>query len=69
MMIVVAIMAGLMPISWSHWAGSQVMKRIAATMFGGMVSETILSLIVVPAIYGLWKGWHQPRMPKKAKTE
>jgi Cu(I)/Ag(I) efflux system membrane protein CusA/SilA len=57
MMTVVAIMAGLMPIMWSHGSGSQVMKRIAAPMVGGMVSATILTLIVVPAIYGLWKGW------------
>ena len=56
-MTVVAIMAGLMPIMWSHGAGSQVMKRIAAPMIGGMVSATLLTLIVVPAIYGLWKGW------------
>ncbi len=57
MMTVIAIMAGLMPIMWSHGTGSQVMKRIAAPMVGGMVSATILTLIVVPAIYGLWKGW------------
>ncbi len=57
MMTVVAIMSGLMPIMWSHGAGSQVMKRIAAPMIGGMVSATILTLIVVPAIYGIVKGW------------
>jgi Cu(I)/Ag(I) efflux system membrane protein CusA/SilA len=56
MMTVVAITAGLMPIMWSHGTGSEVMKRIAAPMVGGMVSATILTLIVVPAIYGLWKG-------------
>ncbi len=60
MMTVVAIMAGLMPIMWSHGAGSQVMKRIAAPMIGGMVSATILTLIVVPVIYALWKGWGLP---------
>jgi Cu(I)/Ag(I) efflux system membrane protein CusA/SilA len=57
MMTAVAIMAGLMPIMWSHGTGSQVMKRIATPMVGGMVSATILTLVVVPAIYGLWKGW------------
>jgi Cu(I)/Ag(I) efflux system membrane protein CusA/SilA len=57
MMTVTAIMAGLMPIMWSHGTGSEVMKRIAAPMVGGMVSATILTLIVVPAIYALWKGW------------
>jgi copper/silver efflux system protein len=64
MMTVVAIMAGLMPIMWSRGAGSEVMKRIAAPMVGGMVSATILTLIVVPAIYGLWKGWHLPKAPR-----
>jgi len=66
MMTVVAIMAGLMPIMWSHGTGSEVMKRIAAPMVGGMVSATILTLIVVPAIYGLWKGWN---LGKKASNK
>jgi Cu(I)/Ag(I) efflux system membrane protein CusA/SilA len=67
MMTVVAIMAGLMPIMWSHGTGSQVMKRIAAPMVGGMVSATVLTLIVVPAIYGLWKGWKLPKEPLSQK--
>jgi Cu(I)/Ag(I) efflux system membrane protein CusA/SilA len=62
MMTAVAIMAGLMPIMWGHGTGSEVMKRIATPMVGGMVSATILTLLVVPAIYGLWKEW---RLPKK----
>jgi Cu(I)/Ag(I) efflux system membrane protein CusA/SilA len=57
MMTVTAIMAGLLPIMWGHGTGSQVMKRIAAPMVGGMVSSTLLTLIVIPAIYALWKGW------------
>ncbi|MBI5892875.1 MAG: efflux RND transporter permease subunit [Deltaproteobacteria bacterium] len=57
MMTVVAIMAGLLPIMWGTGTGSEVMKRIAAPMVGGMVSSTILTLIVIPAIYALWKGW------------
>ena len=61
MMTVVATMAGLLPIMWNHGTGSEVMKRIAAPMVGGMVSATILTLVVVPAIYGLWKGWSLPR--------
>ena len=67
MMTVVAIMAGLMPIMWSHGAGSQVMKRIAAPMIGGMVSATVLTLIVVPAIYGLWKGWQFKHIKEEKK--
>ena len=56
MMTVVAIMAGLLPIMWGTGTGSEVMKRIAAPMVGGMVSSTILTLVVIPAIYALWKG-------------
>ncbi len=56
MMTVVAIMAGLLPIMWSTGTGSEVMRRIAAPMVGGMVSSTILTLIVIPAIYALVKG-------------
>ena len=56
MMTVVAIMAGLLPIMWSHGTGSEVMQRIAVPMIGGMVSSTVLTLIVIPAIYALVKG-------------
>ncbi len=51
MMTVCAIIGGLLPIMWGHGTGSEVMKRIAAPMVGGMVSATILTLIVIPAIY------------------
>jgi Cu(I)/Ag(I) efflux system membrane protein CusA/SilA len=57
MMTVVAIMAGLVPILWSTGAGSEVMQRIAVPMIGGMVSSTLLTLVVIPAIYALVKGW------------
>ncbi|MDZ4841630.1 MAG: CusA/CzcA family heavy metal efflux RND transporter [Hyphomicrobium aestuarii] len=56
MMTVVAIMAGLLPILWSTGAGSEVMQRIAVPMIGGMISSTLLTLIVIPAIYGIVKG-------------
>ena len=55
MMTVTAIMAGLLPILWSSGTGASVMKRIAAPMIGGMVSSTILTLLVIPAIYSLYK--------------
>jgi len=61
MMTVVAIMAGLLPILWSTGAGSEVMQRIAVPMIGGMVSSTLLTLIVIPAIYDLVKGLGLPR--------
>ncbi|HMZ02031.1 MAG TPA: CusA/CzcA family heavy metal efflux RND transporter, partial [Burkholderiaceae bacterium] len=57
MMTVVAIMAGLLPIMWSTGAGSEVMRRIAAPMVGGMISSTVLTLVVIPAIYALVKEW------------
>ncbi len=57
MMTVVAIMGGLLPIMWGTGTGSEVMKRIAAPMVGGMVTSTVLTLIVIPAIYVLWRGW------------
>jgi Cu(I)/Ag(I) efflux system membrane protein CusA/SilA len=57
MMTVTAIMAGLFPIMWSTGSGSSVMKRIAAPMVGGMISSTVLTLIVIPAIYSLWKEY------------
>jgi Cu(I)/Ag(I) efflux system membrane protein CusA/SilA len=56
MMTVTAIMGGLLPIMWSHGAGSEVMQRIAVPMIGGMVSSTILTLVVIPAVYALVKG-------------
>jgi Cu(I)/Ag(I) efflux system membrane protein CusA/SilA len=55
LMTVTAIMAGLLPILWGTGAGASVMKRIAAPMVGGMVSSTVLTLLVIPAVYSLWK--------------
>jgi len=56
MMTVVAIMAGLLPIMWNHGTGAEVMQRIAVPMIGGMISSTLLTLIVIPAIYTVVKG-------------
>jgi copper/silver efflux system protein len=61
MMTVVAIMAGLLPIMWSHGTGSEVMSRIAAPMIGGMISSTVLTLGVIPAIYAMVKVWQLKR--------
>ena len=54
-MTVAAIMGGLLPIMWTTGTGADVMKRIAAPMIGGMVSSTILTLIVIPVLYFLWR--------------
>ncbi len=56
LMIVTAIMAGLVPILYGDGAGASVMKRIAAPMVGGMISSTVLTLVVIPAVYSLWKA-------------
>ncbi|MCK6405782.1 MAG: efflux RND transporter permease subunit [Rhodocyclaceae bacterium] len=61
MMTVVAIMAGLLPIMWGSGTGSEVMSRIAAPMVGGMISSTVLTLAVIPAIYALVKQWRMKR--------
>jgi Cu(I)/Ag(I) efflux system membrane protein CusA/SilA len=51
------ILAGLLPIMWSHGTGADVMKRIAAPMVGGVVTSVIMELAVYPVIYYIWKGW------------
>jgi Cu(I)/Ag(I) efflux system membrane protein CusA/SilA len=56
MMTVAAIIAGLLPIMWSQGTGAEVMQRIAVPMIGGMVSATVLTLLVIPAIYAVVKG-------------
>jgi Cu(I)/Ag(I) efflux system membrane protein CusA/SilA len=69
MMTVTAIMAGLLPILWSTGTGSELMQRIAVPMVGGMVSSTVLTLIVIPAIYGVIKGWRLPRAGKADRPD
>lgn len=55
LMTVTAIIAGLLPIMFGGGTGSEVMRRIAAPMVGGMASATVLALLVVPAVYYLWQ--------------
>jgi Cu(I)/Ag(I) efflux system membrane protein CusA/SilA len=55
LMTVAAIMLGLLPALWSHGTGAEVMQGIAAPMVGGMVTSTILTLVVIPALYYLWR--------------
>jgi copper/silver efflux system protein len=70
MMTVAAIMAGLLPIMWSNGTGAEIMQRIAVPMIGGMVSSTLLTLIVIPSIYALVKGTalRSPRPEAAAPT-
>lgn len=69
MMTVVAIMAGLMPILWSTGTGSEVMERIAVPMIGGMVSSTVLTLVVIPAIFAVVKGFGLPAAPQDGEEK
>lgn len=63
-MTVGVILAGLIPVMFSHGAGSDIMKRIAAPMVGGVITSTVLELIIYPAIYMLWRG----RELKRSRT-
>ena len=68
-MTVSVILAGLIPIMWSHGIGADVMKRIAAPMVGGVITSMILELIVYPAIYTIWKWrWEVKPSIEKARV-
>ncbi|MDA0875029.1 MAG: efflux RND transporter permease subunit [Bacteroidetes bacterium] len=56
LMTVLSVIIGLLPILWGSGTGSEIMQRIAAPMIGGMISTTVLGLLVLPTIYYLWKG-------------
>ncbi|MBI2715513.1 MAG: efflux RND transporter permease subunit [Rhizobiales bacterium] len=66
-MTVLAILMGLLPIMWSSGTGSDVMKRIAAPMVGGIITTFILGLLIYPAIYVIWKWWSEVRHSHKIK--
>jgi len=57
MMTVMAAFFGLMPLMWSTGTGADMMKRIAAPMVGGLVTSLILTLLIIPVVYSIWKGW------------
>jgi Cu(I)/Ag(I) efflux system membrane protein CusA/SilA len=61
MMTVAAIMTGFLPIMRSHGTGAEVMQRIAVPMIGGMISSTLLTLVVIPAIFGIVEACRLPR--------
>jgi len=60
-MTATAVIAGLLPIMWGSGTGSDVMQRIAAPMIGGMLTTTLLCLLVLPLIYGLALTWLESR--------
>jgi len=59
-MTVTSTMAGLFPILWGSGTGAQTMSRIAAPMVGGLVSTTVLALVVIPVVFALVRGWRLP---------
>jgi Cu(I)/Ag(I) efflux system membrane protein CusA/SilA len=64
-MTIMAILMGLLPIMWSHGAGADVMKRIAAPMIGGVITSFALELLVYPAIFDVWRGWKMRHATQK----
>lgn len=68
-MTATAVIAGLVPIMWGSGTGSDVMQRIAAPMIGGMVTSTLLSLLVLPVIYGLVLQWQEKRLIKQGEEK
>jgi Cu(I)/Ag(I) efflux system membrane protein CusA/SilA len=74
LMTVMTMLLGLLPLLWAHGAGADVMQRIAAPMIGGLITSSVLTLEIVPAIYSLWRGRHVewvkgPRPPRKSWAE
>jgi Cu(I)/Ag(I) efflux system membrane protein CusA/SilA len=57
-----------MPILWSHGTGADVMKRIATPMIGGVVTSTIMELLVYPAIYYIWRSHSIKRLPPQSSS-
>ena len=67
-MTVMSIMLGLLPIMWSSGTGADMMKRVAAPMVGGIVTAFLLTLLIYPAIYTIWKWWSEVR-PERRRPE
>lgn len=67
MMTVMALILGLLPLMWSQGTGADVMKRIAAPMVGGLITSTILTLVIIPAIYAIWRGRELDTIRNKQK--
>ena len=68
MMTVMAILMGLLPIMWSHGAGADVMKRIAAPMVGGVITSFVLELLIYPVIFTIWRWRHDVRPSATSAT-
>jgi Cu(I)/Ag(I) efflux system membrane protein CusA/SilA len=69
LMTVITIIVGLLPIMWGSGTGSEVMRRIAAPMVGGMVSALVLTLLIIPSLYLIVHGWNLPGPGAGARAE
>lgn len=69
LMTVMTTLLGLFPLMWAHGAGADTARRIAAPMIGGLVSSTILTLVIIPAVYAVWKWRTEVRTPGGLETE
>jgi Cu(I)/Ag(I) efflux system membrane protein CusA/SilA len=68
LMTVATTLIGLLPVMWGTETGSQVMKRIAAPMVGGLVSSAVLTLVIIPAVYFIWKRWQlRSKLPAESR--
>jgi Cu(I)/Ag(I) efflux system membrane protein CusA/SilA len=68
LMTVATTLIGLLPVMWGTGTGSQVMKRIAAPMVGGLVSSAVLTLVIIPAVYFIWKRWQlRSKLPAESR--
>lgn len=68
-MTTLTVILGLLPIMLDHDTGSEMMQRIATPMFGGMISATLLTIIILPALYLLWKNFSLIRLSRTTATE
>jgi Cu(I)/Ag(I) efflux system membrane protein CusA/SilA len=69
LMTVATTLIGLLPVMMGTETGSEVMKRIAAPMVGGLVSSTVLTLVIIPAVYDIWKQWEMRHVWLKTKRK
>jgi Cu(I)/Ag(I) efflux system membrane protein CusA/SilA len=69
LMTVITTIVALLPIMIGHGTGSEAMKRIASPMVGGLISSTVLTLIIIPAIYAIVKGWKLKPEPIETETK
>ena len=69
LMTVATTLIGLLPVMYGTETGSEVMKRIAAPMVGGLISSTILTLVIIPVVYDIWKRWELKQAEREGHSK